>query len=82
MRLAMGALSGIKTATFSRIVEHRDASDSEKEIKEINSGMYVFSSKELAETIELLSNDNNQGEYYLTDLIEIMISKGYSVGNI
>ncbi|MGI6668070.1 MAG: NTP transferase domain-containing protein [Acetivibrionales bacterium] len=63
-----------------RIVEHRDASGSEKEIKEINSGMYVFSSKELAETIELLSNDNNQGEYYLTDLIEIMISKGYSVG--
>jgi bifunctional UDP-N-acetylglucosamine pyrophosphorylase/glucosamine-1-phosphate N-acetyltransferase len=63
-----------------KIVEQRDASDREKEIREINSGMYVFSSGELGETINLLSNDNDQGEYYLTDLIEIMISKGYRVG--
>lgn len=69
-----------KNGNFVKIVEQRDASDSEKEIKEINSGMYVFLSRELEETIKLLSNDNDQGEYYLTDLLEIMVSKGYRVG--
>jgi bifunctional UDP-N-acetylglucosamine pyrophosphorylase/glucosamine-1-phosphate N-acetyltransferase len=69
-----------KNGNIVKIVEQRDASESEKEIREINSGMYVFSSEELEETIDLLSDDNEQGEYYLTDLIEIMISKGYRVG--
>ncbi len=65
---------------FIRIVEHRDANEAEREIKEINSGMYIFSSAELAEALDLLRNDNDQGEYYLTDTLEIMLSKGYRVG--
>ncbi|MGE5614948.1 MAG: NTP transferase domain-containing protein [Bacillota bacterium] len=69
-----------KDGNLVRIVEQRDASEAEKAIKEINSGMYVFSARELAETIKLLRNDNDQGEYYLTDVVEIMISKGYRVG--
>lgn len=63
-----------------KIVEQRDANDKEKAVREINSGMYVFSSKELAEALKLLKNDNEQGEYYLTDTLEIMLSKGYKVG--
>jgi bifunctional UDP-N-acetylglucosamine pyrophosphorylase/glucosamine-1-phosphate N-acetyltransferase len=63
-----------------KIVEQRDANDKEKAVIEINSGMYVFSSKELAEALKLLKNDNEQGEYYLTDTLEIMLSKGYKVG--
>lgn len=65
---------------FVRIVEHRDASESEKAIKEINSGLYVFSSRELSEALNLLTNDNEQKEYYLTDTLEIMLSKSHKVG--
>ncbi len=65
---------------FLKIIEQRDANEAEKAIREINSGMYVFSSKELADTLKLLKNDNEQGEYYLTDTLEIMLSKGYKVG--
>ncbi len=65
--------------SFKRIVEHRDASTAEKKIKEINSGMYIFSARELADALQLLKNDNDQGEYYLTDTLEIMLSKGLTV---
>lgn len=65
---------------FAKIVEHRDASESEKAIREINSGMYVFSSKELADALQLLKNENDQREYYLTDTLEILLSKGHCVG--
>ncbi|HEX2945690.1 MAG TPA: sugar phosphate nucleotidyltransferase [Clostridia bacterium] len=63
-----------------KIVEQRDATDEEKAVREINSGMYIFSSKELAEALKLLKNDNEQGEYYLTDTLEIMLSRGYKFG--
>lgn len=62
-----------------RIVEHRDASEQERAIREINSGMYLFSAKELAEALKEIGNDNDQGEYYLTDTLEILIKKGYKV---
>lgn len=65
---------------FERIVEQRDASEEEEAICEINSGMYVFSSKELEMALGLLTNDNAQMEYYLTDTLEILLTKGYSVG--
>lgn len=65
---------------FLKIVEHRDANESEKKIREVNSGLYVFSSKELAEALQFLNNDNDQGEYYLTDTLEIMLSRGYRTG--
>ncbi len=65
---------------FKRIVEQRDASEEEEAICEINSGMYVFSSKELEMALDLLTNDNAQREYYLTDTLEILLTKGYSVG--
>lgn len=65
---------------FLRIVEHRDANEAERRIREINSGMYLFSAKELDEALDLLKNDNDQREYYLTDTLEIMLSKGCRVG--
>ena len=66
--------------SFRRIVEHRDANPDEREIREINSGMYIFKSRELADALQHLKNDNDQGEYYLTDTLEIMLSKGLKVG--
>ena len=69
-----------KDGGVERIVEHRDASDAERQIKEINSGMYLFSAVELYKALKEVRNDNVQGEYYLTDTLEIMAGKGLKVG--
>ena len=65
---------------FKKIVEQRDANEAERAVREINSGMYVFSSKELSEALKQLTNNNEQKEYYLTDTMEIMLSKGSKTG--
>ncbi|MCX7922233.1 MAG: bifunctional UDP-N-acetylglucosamine diphosphorylase/glucosamine-1-phosphate N-acetyltransferase GlmU [Clostridia bacterium] len=65
-----------------KIVEHRDTNDQEKNIKEINSGMYCFNIRDLLEALKALNNNNSQGEYYLTDTLEILINKGLKVGAI
>lgn len=65
-----------------KIVEDRDASKDEKNIKEINSGMYCFNIKDLESALGELGNNNSQGEYYLTDTIEILIKKGFKVGAV
>jgi len=65
-----------------KIVEDRDATEDEKRIKEINSGMYCFNIKDLESALGELDNNNSQGEYYLTDTIEILIKKGLKVGAI
>lgn len=65
---------------LKRIVEHKDSSEKELLIKEINSGMYCFSIEHLLEALSKLENNNSQGEYYLTDTLEILISQGFKVG--
>jgi bifunctional UDP-N-acetylglucosamine pyrophosphorylase/glucosamine-1-phosphate N-acetyltransferase len=57
---------------FVKNVEQKDASDIEREVKEINSGVYVFNSKALYESLDLLKNENVQGEYYLPDTLTII----------
>ena len=54
---------------IARIVEERDASGAEREIKEINSGIYCFDAAPLFGALKQLAADNAQGEYYLTDLV-------------
>lgn len=60
----------------SRIVEHKDATEDEKKVKEINTGTYCFDNLALFQALEKVSNDNAQGEYYLPDVIEILKSEG------
>ena len=64
---------------FIKIVEDKDASLKEKNIKEINSGIYCFNIKNLIESLNKLKNNNIQGEYYLTDTIEILVNEGLKV---
>ncbi|MFN4200794.1 bifunctional UDP-N-acetylglucosamine diphosphorylase/glucosamine-1-phosphate N-acetyltransferase GlmU [Fervidobacterium gondwanense] len=52
-----------------KIVEHKDASEIEREIKEVNSGIYIFKGSFLLANLDRLNNNNAQGEYYLTDLV-------------
>lgn len=61
----------IRNGEKIRIVEHKDANEEQLKIKEVNSGIYVFSGKFLLENLDKLSNNNAQGEYYLTDLVEM-----------
>jgi len=62
------------------IVEHKDASDAERAIAEINSGVYAFDGKLLAEGLGEVRTDNSQGEEYLTDVLGILRESGHRVG--
>ncbi len=64
---------------IDQIVEERDATEAEKSICEINSGTYSFDLKQLRHYLPLLSNNNDQQEYYLTDLVEMMRADGLKV---
>ena len=59
-----------------KIVEDKDASDEIKLISEINSGIYCFKIKALFDVLPVLKNDNAQGEYYLTDIVREIDSRG------
>ncbi|NMB14318.1 MAG: bifunctional UDP-N-acetylglucosamine diphosphorylase/glucosamine-1-phosphate N-acetyltransferase GlmU, partial [Gallicola sp.] len=62
-----------------KIVEHKDCSEEELEIKEFNSGIMALQGKALKDSISKLDTDNEQGELYLTDIFEILREEG---GNI
>lgn len=62
------------------IIEDKDATDSEKEIKEINSGIYCFDIEELVLALDELKPNNAQNEYYITDVVKIMNDKGLKIG--
>ena len=63
-----------------KIVEQKDATAEERAICEINSGMYFFKAGALFEALERVTPDNAQGEYYLTDTLEILLQGGLKVG--
>ena len=63
-----------------KIVEQKDANDFEKQVKEINTGTYLFDNKRLFEALKDINTDNAQGEYYLTDVISIFRQAGEKVG--
>jgi len=63
-----------------RIVEEKEASEAEKKIKEVSSSHYCFDWFRLEETLRQIDNRNAQGEYYLPDVIEKMLDRGWAVG--
>ncbi|MGA1073111.1 MAG: bifunctional UDP-N-acetylglucosamine diphosphorylase/glucosamine-1-phosphate N-acetyltransferase GlmU [Pseudohongiellaceae bacterium] len=64
------------------IVEERDSSEEQKGINEVNSGILVSSAIELKDWLSRLSNDNAQGEYYLTDIIAMAVADGHVVESL
>lgn len=64
---------------FERIVEEKDATDEQRKIKECNSGFYCFEVQKLFKALYQVSSDNAQGEYYLTDVIQILREQGDKV---
>jgi len=61
------------------IIEFKDASDAEKEILEVNPNCFCFNKEWLFSHIDALSNQNKQGEYYITDLVKIAFNEGHKV---
>ena len=68
-----------KDGRVSRIVEQSDADADEREIDEINTSIYCFRQSVLAPALRRLSPENAQGEYYLTDVVEVLHDAGYQV---
>ncbi|MDR5588116.1 MULTISPECIES: bifunctional UDP-N-acetylglucosamine diphosphorylase/glucosamine-1-phosphate N-acetyltransferase GlmU [Clostridium] len=65
-----------------KIVEHKDCNEEELKVNEMNSAIYCFDIELLYESLSKLSNNNEQGEYYLTDVIEILKSAGHNIGAV
>ncbi|MCG9510776.1 bifunctional UDP-N-acetylglucosamine diphosphorylase/glucosamine-1-phosphate N-acetyltransferase GlmU [Acinetobacter pittii] len=64
------------------IVEHKDATEAQRQIQEINTGIYCVSNAKLHEWLPKLSNENAQGEYYLTDIVAMAVADGLEIASI
>lgn len=71
-----------RTGSVSRIVEHGDASDDERAIREVNTSIYCFRRSLLAPALRRLTPENSQGEYYLTDAVGVLVAAGHPVGAV
>lgn len=74
-----GRIIRSKSGEVMRIVEQKDGNMEELRVKEINTGMYAFDSEKLWPCLEELSDDNAQGELYITDVVGILVGKGERV---
>jgi bifunctional UDP-N-acetylglucosamine pyrophosphorylase/glucosamine-1-phosphate N-acetyltransferase len=74
-----GRIVRARDGAFKDIVEEKDATDQQREIKEINSGVYVFSGRELWPALLKLENKNRAGEYYLTDIVRLIKGQVHTV---
>jgi bifunctional UDP-N-acetylglucosamine pyrophosphorylase/glucosamine-1-phosphate N-acetyltransferase len=64
---------------FRAIKEERDCEEDDRQIQEVNTGVYIFSGQVLHECLPLLTNDNSQKEYYLTDVVRHALTAGYII---
>ena len=65
--------------TLKKIIEHKDANEEELKETEINTGIYIFNSVDLFNILPKIKNNNKQKEYYLTDVINILLDKNETI---
>ncbi len=70
----------VRSGDEIRVIEERDATAPQRRIREVNAGVYVFKIKDLLEALPKVSNKNKKGEYYLTDVTEILSQEGKKIG--
>lgn len=80
IKLPYGRVLRDENGAFTGIVEDKDCTPEQRQITELNSGVYMFDSRRLAQVLAHLGNDNAQGEYYLTDAPLLMLREGMGVG--
>ena len=78
----LGRIIRDKNNNILKIVEEKDASNTEKKITEINPGIYLFNKEFLEKNISKLDNKNAQSEYYITDLLKIALDNNYEVASL
>ncbi|MCK9308730.1 MAG: NTP transferase domain-containing protein [Candidatus Cloacimonetes bacterium] len=71
-----------KDGKLCGIIEYKDASEEQRQIKEWNTGIYCFKAKDMFEALSNTSNKNQQGEFYLTDTVEILYKAGKTVSSV
>jgi bifunctional UDP-N-acetylglucosamine pyrophosphorylase/glucosamine-1-phosphate N-acetyltransferase len=76
----LGRIIRNQQGDIEKIVEHKDATEEERQVKEVNSANYCFNISDLLDALKKVNNNNAQGEYYLTDTIEILKKAGKKVG--
>ncbi|MGO3752311.1 MAG: bifunctional UDP-N-acetylglucosamine diphosphorylase/glucosamine-1-phosphate N-acetyltransferase GlmU [Peptoniphilaceae bacterium] len=69
-----------EAAKIQKIAEEKDASQKEKLIREINSGIFVFNGGDLKKSLNKLETNNSQGELYLTDVIQLLFEENKRIG--
>ena len=74
-----GRIIRTATGTVEKIVEHKDATDAERRVREVNSGIYCFEKDDLFAALAQVTCDNAQGEYYLPDVLSILRQKGEKI---
>ena len=67
------------SGSIERIVEEADANEKEKEIQEVNSGVYIFDIPKLRTLLPLVQSENKQKEFYLPDVIALALKRGWTV---
>ena len=75
----LGRIVRDKEGNFQAIVEHRDATESQRQIKEVSMSYYVFDCQNMLDALNYIRSDNDQGEYYITDLPGVLLSRGLEV---
>lgn len=68
-----------EAGAVAKIVEHKDATEEERQVKEVNSGIYCFDKDALFAALDQVGCDNAQGEYYLPDVLEILSRQGEKI---
>ena len=78
--LTLGRIVRDDSGNFLKIVENRDCTEEQKQIKEYNTLVGIYNSKKLFEQLKYLKNNNKSGEYYLTDVPKLFFENDYKVG--
>jgi bifunctional UDP-N-acetylglucosamine pyrophosphorylase/glucosamine-1-phosphate N-acetyltransferase len=76
---AYGRIARDAAGRVKKIVEHKDATEAERRITEVNSGTYAFRAGPLFECLDEVRNNNASGEYYLTDAVALLLARGWNV---
>jgi len=80
LEMSFGRIVRDENGSFLRVVEEKDCTPEQLKITELNTGVYVFDTPLLLSALKELRNDNAQGEYYITDVPEIMREKKAKIG--
>lgn len=80
--LSWGRILRNTEGEITKIKEYKDCSEAEKQITEVNTGTYMFNSAWIWDKLALITDNNNQHEFYLTDIVELAIKDGQKVNSL